>query len=394
MFCPECGSKNEDNAAFCENCGTALQDVRMDTPLATPEKKRLSLDKGEKVQLIAILAAIVAVIACILVFQFQYGAKATAERYANAALSNNWSRLYDTLYIENDNEFQTKEAFVTAMTINHEEEAAGYTISSITKADNSASGKVYFVTYSTADGSDTMQINLKRQGLLWKVQTEDYTVEKFTISVPEGAKVTVDKIEVPESYKEESSEAGQEVYSIAPVFGYTHYVEISGEELEDSSELVTGYDGETSYVTASYKKEVVEKVSEQALEDLGTILSAAAANKKFSDVDVLQNIDDTYKEGAIYEYEYIRDTNLTSGSYRTFVGYDMSNLEANTRVEKENGRNVLSVTLKGNYAYQYKYQSYYSSEETQTENGTCSQTMRYMKDGDDWKLYSLDINLW
>ena len=25
MFCPECGSKNKDDALFCENCGTSLK---------------------------------------------------------------------------------------------------------------------------------------------------------------------------------------------------------------------------------------------------------------------------------------------------------------------------------------------------------------------------------
>ena len=27
MFCPECGSKSEENALFCINCGTKLNDA-------------------------------------------------------------------------------------------------------------------------------------------------------------------------------------------------------------------------------------------------------------------------------------------------------------------------------------------------------------------------------
>lgn len=28
MFCPECGSKNEDDALFCEKCGTSLNSLQ------------------------------------------------------------------------------------------------------------------------------------------------------------------------------------------------------------------------------------------------------------------------------------------------------------------------------------------------------------------------------
>lgn len=34
MFCPNCGTKNEDDALFCGNCGTRLViDVPQETPV-------------------------------------------------------------------------------------------------------------------------------------------------------------------------------------------------------------------------------------------------------------------------------------------------------------------------------------------------------------------------
>ena len=41
MFCPECGSKNKDDALFCENCGTSLKSPQGNgAPLSAPVKKR------------------------------------------------------------------------------------------------------------------------------------------------------------------------------------------------------------------------------------------------------------------------------------------------------------------------------------------------------------------
>lgn len=54
MFCPECGSKNKDDALFCENCGTSLKSPQGNgAPLSAPVKKeRQPLDGKEKLLLI------------------------------------------------------------------------------------------------------------------------------------------------------------------------------------------------------------------------------------------------------------------------------------------------------------------------------------------------------
>ena len=43
MFCPNCGTKNEDDALFCGNCGTRLV---IDVPQETPVQESVEEEPG------------------------------------------------------------------------------------------------------------------------------------------------------------------------------------------------------------------------------------------------------------------------------------------------------------------------------------------------------------
>lgn len=124
MFCPECGSKNEDDALFCENCGTSLKSPQGNgAPLSAPVKKeRQPLDGKEKLLLIEICVAVLSVILFLVIYNVQFGAKNVAEKHVEAMLERNYAELYDTIYLKDNDDFMSKEAFVTAKKIQEPED--------------------------------------------------------------------------------------------------------------------------------------------------------------------------------------------------------------------------------------------------------------------------------
>ena len=90
MFCPECGYKNVEGAAFCENCGTKLTGMPGNiNPKETSykktgekaTKKSVSLGKINKMLLIEIPIAMISLLIFIMVFQAKFSAKSVVERY-------------------------------------------------------------------------------------------------------------------------------------------------------------------------------------------------------------------------------------------------------------------------------------------------------------------------
>ena len=52
-------------------------------------------------------------------------------------------------------------------------------------------------------------------------------------------------------------------------------------------------------MTAGYSKATVEQMADQAVKDLNNIFQGAAANKRFSDLDILNNMYADEKDSAI-----------------------------------------------------------------------------------------------
>lgn len=406
MFCPECGSKNEDDALFCEKCGTSLSNCRgNETPLSAPVKKeRQPLDGKEKLLLIEIGVAILSVILFFVIYNVQFGAKSVAEKHVEAMLERNYADLYDTIYLKDNDDFMSKEAFVTAKKIQEPEEAEATDadVTSVQKRSGGFTSQSIRVRYTT--GSDSVKINLKlkRKGLFWKVQMDqgDYKdqglklVQKYSIAVPKGADVVVDKINVSDSVTPGKKIDGMDTYTLDAVFGSEHYVEISGKDVEKSGQIVTWTEGDPAIVQTDFNEKVVEELAKQGMEDWKVIMNAMVNHKRFSDVELLQNVDDTNKEEVIDEYESVRDYEFSGSSAdsETIDKYQFTNGEANVEVTQEDGTTLAAVTIKGNFYYSY-YTTYWSGNPNHNErNGQNANTLTYiMKDGK-WVLYNISLN--
>ena len=253
MFCPNCGTSNDESALFCANCGTRLelepvvteksaasdnnavtQQIEVQTqaqqpaeqpqapqineqvqpqvqtaqvnvqPQVTPmyeqpqngvigdsAKKPFKLSK--KIVIIGAAAAvvIVAVIVFICVGNSLTNYKKTAGSYVKAVEECDWAKAYSLVQIP-DSEFLTKNAFITAHS-----EATGSAVGNMRVIDSFSSkgrlpgNKAVSVIYTTATGADS-------QDLLLTVTDKHYMLffKKYKVST-EDAVVSDCTINVP-----------------------------------------------------------------------------------------------------------------------------------------------------------------------------------------------------
>ena len=339
MFCPECGSKNKDDALFCENCGTSLKSPQGNgAPLSAPVKKeRQPLDGKEKLLLIEICVAVLSVILFFVIYNVQFGAKSVAEKHVEAMMERNYADLYDTIYLKDHDDFMSKEAFITAKKIQEPEdiEIADVDVTSVQKRSGGFTSQSIRVRYTKGSDSEKINLKLKRKGLFWKVQMDqgDYKdygtklVQKYSIAVPKGADVIVDKINVSDSLTPGKKIDGMDTYTLDAVFGAEHYVEISGKDVEKTGQLVSWTEGDPAIVQTDYNEKVVEELAKQGMEDWKIIMNALVNRKLFSQVDLLQNVDGTNKDAVIDEFESVRDYEFggSSGDSEKINKYQFTN---------------------------------------------------------------------
>ncbi len=446
MICPNCGATNKDDALFCASCGTKLQDLTIETDddsLETDEdfgetkdaslesrsvyaeatkvnvgredretkKKRETqkprepkeeqTEKGlfsgplSRNEWIPIIVAVVAVIVCVIFFNVQYSAGHVAQKYAEAVLGRDWNTVYDNLLHDKKGDFMTKEAFVTAETISTYGEADTSKVNTLSRGTNDSAGRTYYATYSTGDGEEeTMTIYLERSGIFWKVKSDEYLSDSYSLSVPSGATVKVDKIEVSGKYKT-SSGNNRDEYTISPIYGATHYVELTGAGFEDTAQVITAAPSKVAEVNTVMGEETATEITQQAVDDLTTILEAAARDQKVSTVTAINNMSSDNLDDAVYEYEYVRDDFFGyQNDKNELVSFKLSNMEAYVqKTVDSSGSDFLQVEIKADYQLDYNKSNLLFGSSAQTTNDTCSFDFYYIRNGTSWLLYAIDLNL-
>lgn len=253
MFCPNCGTSNDESALFCANCGTRLelepvvteksaasdnnavtQQTEVQTQAQQPAEQPQAPQINEQVQpqvqtaqvnvqpqvtpmyeqpqngvigdsakkpfklskkIVIIGAAAAVVIAAVIVFicvgNSLTNYKKTAGSYVKAVEECDWAKAYSLVQIP-DSEFLTKNAFITAHS-----EATGSAVGNMRVIDSFSSkgrlpgNKAVSVIYTTATGADS-------QDLLLTVTDKHYMLffKKYKVST-EDAVVSDCTINVP-----------------------------------------------------------------------------------------------------------------------------------------------------------------------------------------------------
>lgn len=357
MYCSNCGTKNKEEAVFCEECGKKIRGQKK----KSIERKKLS--KKNKIMIEIIIVLIVFLGAGYSFLSYLSSPKKVAERYMEALINENVNQLYSYLEIEGDKTFVTKEIYQELLEKN---EIVNYRITDIEYGNNKLITSVTFVyTERNSKEEKSKRISLvkqKKKWLLffddWKISSTEETdkiVEDFKIIVPKNAKVIYAGIEVKEQYldKNNSTET-TDIYILKQVFRATTKIVVNlenGYQIEDEITPSTYKNSYTANISLSdIGKEEQEKITTLIKNDLTVLYDGAIQDKAFESLEHI-NIEDGKTDTIEKKYNKLKEK--LKQSYNILTTIEFTNITLSSVKLDEDGN--LEFRFKANYQYSVKY---------------------------------------
>lgn len=453
MFCPNCGTKNDDEALFCCNCGTRLV---MDEPQETPAQPEVTLaqesasaepevtpvQESAPVQpqqafgqqpvqfegqipkqqpvnkkpvqfpksIIAIAAAGVAVVAAIIIFvcvgKNVTDYKKTAKQYVKAVAECEWNDAYSLINLP-DGEFLTKEAFINVHSDVTGEKvskmAADDIVSTYSKMPGNKAVKVGYITDSGMQYNDVYLTVANKHYMLffkkYKVSAENLVVKDITVKVPKGLTLYINDTIVGDGYKTDASKSDSssaDEYVIPYLFYGKNDIKVTGDFIEDyTTQLYAAYDEDTFTVgtyNVKYVNSKLEELKTQAKTDVDAIVSAVQAKKDYSAIS--DRVCNEEKKNLESTYKNIYDS--YNDKYKTVSDLKISKFTASItdtsfRVDSDDGCPTVKVSIKIGYTYKIQYSG---SDKANDKNNTNNSAYIYYKYEDgNWKIDSMYLGL-
>ena len=69
-------------------------------------------------------------------------------------------------------------------------------------------------------------------------EADTFLSKNFSVAVPKGAEIKIDGITPDSKLKSQDEIEGMDTYTIKKIFGTSHYVEISGSDIETTSAVL------------------------------------------------------------------------------------------------------------------------------------------------------------
>lgn len=341
-----------------------------------------------------IIATLISVVVLISLGQTTYSAEYTVDKYVKARLMQEWSTLYDTLVVDDTNEFLSKEAYVTAQTINcMEAKSESVEIVNLERKNQDLKEKQYKVDY-IADGVDgSFEVTAVKKGMVWKINDGTKILKQFKLSVPRGAEVTLDKIVLSSKYKKSKTKSTRDVYIVPTVFGATHFVEITGEDFEDTKKLVTmTEEDEMIRVQANYSDDVLQAMARRGMDDLNTILSGASNDKNYISLPILKNMFDKNQKKVAEIFSTTKEKYFKNEDENLkMIDFRMGEYEVRVKPITKKNDNYVIVSVEGDCTLRFFNDR--RDDQIEEVKGECFHELTYRKHNGEWKLYDLELNL-
>ena len=426
MFCPECGTKNDEDALFCSECGTSLSEYREErgpdqsdvidfgqmyhnpeqvqgqNPYEPGDDHMTDFPHRRKVSKAVIAAVVEGVLAvCLLagtylVLDKKFSPETVAMDYWEATMAQEWSKAYDYCDFP-ENDFLNKQMYVNVNSRN--KERVSYNSSRI-RRDGLAEGpdtRNYTVEYLTKGSSEkeysylTLARTGKKKFLFWnewKVTSSQSWCRDVEFTVPADGTLYLNGVEV----KEERSSSDVDTYlsgvTIPYLFLGSYQMEVKADGMEPYRKVIEiddyGYHG--SYIELVPSGETMEDLVEQMGNDIKVILESALAGKDFSEVEGYFT-ESAVKDGYVKsDYESISE--LTGDGLDTgIVSLQINKIQASVDSVHE-GR---YVQLTASMDIDETYHEYWG-DGIESYKETIKFYPYYQKVGEDWKLTELPLS--
>lgn len=355
MFCPNCGTQNDEDALFCGVCGANLkenqQPVQPETPVqpiqpeapvqpqmaAQPVQPQMAQPRQPKVRkpvsklLFVTLGVAVLFIASIVAFfvtgNIRFGVKPTAQNFAEAVVNHDYKTMYssydleESTFINEDNYVSTMRR--TAAVNGYAESEAKITVKStsdrglarITYSDTGAEQEYYF----KKDDS--------KNWLFFPNWVIDDTpiVKDTSIEIPSAATLYIDGTQVPDSCRNESD--GYVTYNVPKLFKGYHVFEIKVEDMNCGKGLydVSYDDNYYSMYSITLDEDTQKDVINIAYESYQKVIEALVDGKDYSEVkNLFVNNDSSSKD----TYKSYQDSFYAKDGKVGITQVDISGVEA------------------------------------------------------------------
>lgn len=439
MFCPNCGTQNEDGAVFCANCGTNLaqlteesvapvQPAPAEQPAPapkTPKAPRKPLSKGVKMGIIGGVVAVIAIVVFFVVGNMLSDYNKVAVKYVESLKSADFASLYKTLDFP-EGEFLSQDMFIFSrgkVTPLLDVKGEAHKLTDVEKqlleieekwnestgGDKNNDKKTVKVdyTYKSADSEGasamvdhkgSMNVNLVKTGKVmlfftkWGIDNSSYISEEFTIKAPKGSVVFLDGKQVAESYKKpaEDENSTQDVYVIDKLFKGNHKIKVTQdiyEDYENEFSLSTNKEGSITCSSNNIKKDILETLAKQGEEDMKKFYNKAISETPFEDLGFTATETEGYKDNFVTYWKKFIDNQIKTTSNYALKSIEYTNVKGTASVYNSSNK-VVKVSVNMGYKAVTSYK-----DKDRDVSGSKSNTIYYRYENGKWVLYNFSLNV-
>lgn len=379
MFCEECGAKNKKGATFCEECGHAIK--AEETKKAESKKEKVEpkkevaekvakkpMSKGTKLLIGGIVAVVAILVGAYVYLSSVFTPEKVAIKYFKAYASKDANKICKVIKLD-ESEFVSKKLLKEALKDEEKIDLENYKIeknptkSQLEKAlgiketdDLSKSITIKYIKKgSSKEYYKTIKlVKSKNKKFLffdnWVVDSSDLVANDYSISVPKGAKTSIDGIEIKDKYK--TSNTYTDTYKIPSILKGTHKItaKLKSGIVLTGEYKVNGSYGSISSSSLKLDKKTEETIKKSVKDNLTTIYDAVIADKSFEDIE--EKFNEDYRDDIRDKFANLKQSALSDYNRLKEIKINDVNITYYSISDDE-----LSVTARIKYDYKVEYKN-------------------------------------